>query len=283
MQSRARGLLLALAAALLGACAAQPPASAPAPAPAPAPALPKAPPRDEATAAAMEQALAGAHRSDSNRARDGDRHPVETLLFFGIRPGMTVVEFSPGAGWYTEILAPLLREGKLYVVQPPTSDKPYITRVEKAYADKLAAQPEIYGAVQVASPPAGSADLVVTLLDLHAWLSLGTAEQTIVAMRDALKPGGILGIVDHRGDPAKAPDPRSTNGYVNEEFAVSLITAAGFELVARSEVNSNPKDTKDYAQGVWTLPPDYRMGNRDRAKYEAIGESDRFTLKFRKR
>jgi predicted methyltransferase len=279
MQSRARGSLLLLAAVLLGACAAPPP-----PGPAPAPELPKAPPRDEVTASAIESALAGAHRSVENRARDADRHPLETLLFFGIKPGMTVVEFSPGAdGWFTEVLAPLLRDGKLYVVQPATSDKLYSTRTQKAYADKLAAQPEIYGGVQVTPTPGGSADLVVTMLDLHAWLNLGTAQQAIDAMREALKPGGILGVVDHRGDPSKAPDPRSTNGYVNEEYAIALISAAGFELVERSGVNANPKDTKDYAQGVWTLPPDYRMGNRDRAKYEAIGESDRFTLKFRKR
>jgi len=279
MQSRARGTLLFLAAALLGACAAAPP-----PAPAPAPALPKAPLRDEATASAIEQALGSAHRSADNRARDTDRHPVETLLFFGIKPEMTVVEFWPGAGgWYTEVLAPLLKEGRLYVVQQAASDNPYITRALKAYADKLGAQPEIYGKVEIGTPPNGGADMVVTMLDLHAWLSLGKAQELIAAMRETLKPGGILGIVDHRADPAKSLDPRASNGYVNEDYAISLITAAGFELVSRSEVNANPKDTKDYAQGVWTLPPDYRMGNRDRAKYEAIGESDRFTLKFRKR
>ena len=282
MQSRGRGALLLLAAALLGACATPPP---PAPPPAPEPALPKPPPRDEATASAIEQALAGPHRSTASRARDADRHPVETLLFLGIKPDMTVVEFSPGTdGWYTEVLAPLLMaHGKLYVAQPEAaSDNPYITRAQKAYADKLRAHAEFYGKVEVASPPRGTADLVITLLDLHAWLNRGIAQDAIIAMHEALKPGGILGVVDHRADPARTPDPRSTNGYVNEEYAIGLITAAGFELVARSEVNANPKDTKDYAQGVWTLPPDYRMGNRDRARYEAIGESDRFTLKFRK-
>jgi len=276
MQTRARGMLLFAAAGLLGACATPPP-----PAPAPAPAIPKPPARDEATASAIEQALAGSHRSAESRARDVDRHPVDTLLFFGIKPGMTVVEFSPGPeGWYTEVLAPLLEHGNLYVTQPVASDNAYVARGFKTYAARLAAQPEVYGKVEIATPPSGSADLAVTFLDLHAWLNRGTAQEAIVAMRESLKPGGILGVVDHRGDPAKAPDPRSTNGYVNEQYAIELITAAGFELVARSEVNANPKDTKDYAQGVWTLPPDYRMGNRDRAKYEAIGESDHFTLKF---
>lgn len=289
MLPRARGTLLLVAAALLGACAAPPP-----PAPEPAPAAPRAPPRDEATASAIEQALAGAHRSAESRSRDADRHPLETLLFFGIKPDMRVFEFSPGAGWYTEILAPLLADhGKLVVLQPAASDNAYIARTQQAYVDKLAALPATYGKVTIGtlqasyavvaeSPPGGGADMVVTVLDLHAWLNLGKAQEFIARMRDELNPGGILGVVDHRADPAKAPDPRATNGYVNEEYAIALITAAGFELVARSEVNANPKDTKDYPQGVWTLPPDYRMGNRDRAKYEAIGESDRFTLKFRK-
>jgi len=294
MQSRARGTLLLMVAALFGACAAPPP-PVPAPAPAPVPAPPKAPPRDEATASAIEQALAGAHRSAESRSRDADRHPLETLLFFGIKPDMYVIEFSPGEGWYTEILAPLLADhGKLHVMQPAASGNAYMVRRQKAYADKLAALPATYGKVTIASlpasyavvnttPPGSGADMVVTMLDLHAWLNLGKAQDFIAQMRDELKPGGILGVIDHRGDPARTPDPRSTNGYVNEAYAIDLISAAGFELVARSEANANPKDTKDYAQGVWTLPPDYRMGNRDRAKYEAIGESDRFTLKFRKR
>jgi predicted methyltransferase len=288
MQSRARSPLLFVLAALLGACA-----SPPAPTPAPPEATP-APSRDEPTAAAIELALAGAHRSPENRARDAQRHPLETLLFFGIKPDMYVIEISPGAGWYTEILAPLLSDnGKFVVLQPAASDNPYVERLQKAYADKLAALPATYGKVTIATlpahytventtPPGSGADMVVTMLDLHAWLNLGKAQEFIARMRDQLKPGGILGVVDHRGVPARTPDPRATNGYVNEDYAIALITAAGFELVARSEVNANPKDTKDYAQGVWTLPPDYRMGNRDRAKYEAIGESDRFTLKFRK-
>jgi len=276
--------LLFLVTALLGACAAPPP---------PAPEPPKAPPRDEVTAVAIESALAGGHRSESHRARDVHRHPLETLLFFGITPAMIVVEVWPGAGgWYTEVLAPLLAErGKLYVAQRAAAPgNAYVTRSLQSFADKLASQTASYGKVEVttldrgstAIAPAGSADMVVSFLGIHNWMNQDMTAEALAAIREALKPGGILAVVEHRGDPAKPQDPRATNGYVNENYAIELITAAGFELMARSEVNANAKDTKDYAQGVWALPPDYRMGNRDRAKYEAIGESDRFTLKFRK-
>ena len=131
------------------------------------------------------------------------------------------------------------------------------------------------------APPA-SCDLVVTFRNLHSWMNLGSAQQTLAAIHGALKPGGILGVVDNRG-PARPQDPRATNGYVEEQYAITLIESAGFELLERSEINANPQDTRDYEQGVWTLPPDLRQGNRERAKYQAIGESDRFTLKFRKR
>jgi len=289
MQSRTCGTLLFLAVALLGACAA-PPAAAPAPVPAP----PTAPLRDAATAADIERALAGEHRSAENRARDVHRHPLDTLLFFGIKPDMTVVEVWPGAGgWYLEVLAPLLAErGKLYAALPAAvPGNAFITGNLKTFADKLAAQPAIYGEVEITTfdhgsdtiAPPGSADMVVTFRNLHSWMRLGLAQEALAAMHKALKPGGILGVVENRGDPTKPQDPRATNGYVNEEYAIELITAAGFELAGRSEINANPKDTRDHLQGVWTLPPDYRLGKRDRAKYEAIGESDRFTLKFRKR
>ena len=248
--------------------------------------------RDAATAAAIESVLAGEHRS-AGRARDAYRHPLDTLLFFGIKPDMTVVEAWPGTGgWYTEILAPLLSaRGKLFVAQmPPAAGNGYITAGRKAFADKLAARPDLYGKVEVttlgpgadAIAPAGTADMVVTFLNLHNWMALGYAPEALADMFAALKPGGILGVVEHRGAPDKPQDPRAPTGYVSENYAIELIKAAGFEFVARSEINANPKDTKNYEQGVWTLPPDFRLGNRDRAKYEAIGESDRFTLKFRK-
>jgi len=285
----ARNIPAVFAVCLLGACASPPEVAAPPPPPAPPRVL-----RDEATAAAIELALAGTHRSADNRARDEFRHPLDTLLFFGIKPDMTVVEIWPGAGgWYTEVLAPLLAErGKLYAaMMPPTPGNAYLTASLKRFADKLAARPDIYGRVEVTSlgpgnyaiAPPGTADLVVTFRNLHNWMNLGMAPQAFAEMHRALKPDGILGVVDHRGDPAKPQDPRAINGYVNEEYAIAMIEAAGFELLARSQVNDNPKDTKDYPQGVWSLPPDYRLGKRDRAKYEAIGESDRFTLKFRKK
>jgi predicted methyltransferase len=266
---------------LLGACAS-------------GPVTPPPPARDAATAAALERVLAGEHRSAENRARDAYRHPLDTLLFFGIKPSMTVVEVWPGAdGWYTEVLAPLLAErGKLLVaLLPPRPDDAYVTQSLRSFHDKLEARPDVYGKVEVTAlgpgnfevAPAGSADLVVTFRNLHNWMSLRFAPEAIAAMYRALKPGGILGIVEHRGRADKPQDPLAATGYVNEQYAIDLITSAGFELVARSEINANPRDTKDYEQGVWALPPNYRLGNRDRAKYQAIGESDRFTLKFVKR
>lgn len=290
MPSRSARLafFLLLAAGVLGGCA-----GAPAPAPAAA-APPPAPPRDEVTAQAIERALAGDHRTDANRARDAFRHPLDTLLFFGIKPDMAVVEAWPGdGGWYTELLAPLLSErGKLHVaMMPPVPGNEYVTRSLRDFDQKLASRPDLYGKVTVtrlgpgdfnAAPP-GSADLVVSFHNLHGWMQLGIAEQAIAEMHRALEPGGILGVVDHRADPARPVDARATNGYVNEEYAVKLIEAAGFVLLGRSEINANPRDTKDHEQGVWALPPAYRAGNRDRAKYEAIGESDRFTLRFMKR
>ena len=294
MWSRVRSVLpIALpvmVAALVAGCASPPQA----PQPAPARAAPPPPPRDELTAAAIQHALAGGHRSAGNRARDAFRHPLDTLLFFGIKPEMTVAEVWPGSdGWYTEVLAPLLAgHGKLYAVQlQPAPGNHYVTASLASFAEKLAARPDVYGRVTVTAlgpdaagiaPPA-SCDLVVTFRNIHNWMNMGYEKQAFEAMARALKPGGILGVVEHRADPAKPQDPRATNGYVNEEFAIALIESAGFQLEARSEINANPKDTKDYEQGVWALPPTLRAGSRNRDKYEAIGESDRFTLKFRKK
>ena len=287
-----RTVLIAVLAVLAGACASTPaPSTAPAP-----PAATGKPPPDPATVAtesALEVVLAGEHRSAENRARDQYRHPRDTLLFFGIRPEMTVVEVWPGAGgWYTEILGPLLREhGKLYVANMPAMPgNQYVTASLKSFSDKLAARPDLYGGIEVttlgpgafAVAPPGSADLVVTFRNLHNWMGIGIADAAIAEMYRALKPGGILGVVEHRAAAADSQDPRAANGYVNEQRAIELIEAAGFRLEARSEINANPKDTKDYEQGVWTLPPSYRLGDRDRAKYASIGESDRFTLRFRK-
>jgi predicted methyltransferase len=249
---------------------------------------------DADTRAALERAAAGSHRSDANRARDVYRHPVETLLFFGIRPDMTVVELSPGGGgWYTEILAPFLREnGKLYAASyDPESTSEYYRKNAKAYTDKLAAAPDVYDRVEVtvlAPPdkldvaPPGSADLVVTFRNVHNWMSSGQAENVFRAAFDALKPGGTFGVTEHRADADAPADPKAESGYVREDYVIGLARKAGFELAEKSEINANPADTKDHPEGVWSLPPALRGGDVDRDKYMKIGESDRMTLKFTK-
>lgn len=244
----------------------------------------------QTTTEALTTILAAEHRSPENRARDRFRHPKETLLFFGIRPEMRVLEVWPEPGWYSEVIAPLLREkGKYYAaVIAPDRDSQYITERLEAYKRKLAARPDLYDRVSVVTFPAdggdavppGSVDMVLTFRNIHNWMSQGTAAQAFATMYRALRPGGVLGVVEHRGNPALPQDPKAKSGYVTEDYAIKLIEAQGFRLVAKSEVNVNPKDTKDYEQGVWTLPPTYRLGDKDRDKYAAIGESDRFTLRF---
>ncbi len=235
----------------------------------------------------------GDHRSADNKARNAARHPVETLTFFGINDKMTVVELSPGGGWYSEILAPYLRDNGQYIAAgfPKDATSDYMVRINKSFAEKLAASPDLYNRVIVTElapaqgldiAPPGSADMVVTFRNLHSWMGAGQLEGVLAAAHKALKTGGILGVVQHRANPTAALDPNARNGYVNEDQAVALIEKAGFKLEAKSDVNANPKDTKDYEKGVWTLPPSYRLGDQDRAKYEAIGESDRMTLRFRK-
>ena len=237
----------------------------------------------------LDQAIAGAHRSEANRARDQYRHPKETLTFFGIKPNMTVVEISPGGGWYTEILGPYLANGgTLYAAagNPAASEQ-----AAKSVADfkaKLAGTPAT-SKVQVTSfgrdhddglAPAGSADAVLTFRNVHNWYSAGFAPQAFQAFYKALKPGGVLGVVEHRLPENRPDEAMKTSGYMKKSEIVKLAEAAGFKLAGESEVNANPKDTADYPDGVWTLPPNYRLGDKDRAKYAAIGESDRMTLKF---
>lgn len=252
---------------------------------------------DAATTTALDAAIAGAHRSAANKARDRYRHPKETLTFFGLRSDMTVVEIWPGGGWYTEILAPTLRaNGKLYGAQygaqPPF---PYQLREMETLAGKFARAPEVFDRVTLTSlrfpeelviAPPGSVDLVVTFRNVHNWFDPGYGENAnrlaFVAMFNALKPGGILGVVDHRWPDPATEDPKAANGYLSEERVIEYVKAAGFEYVGRSDVNRNPLDTHDHPNGVWTLPPDLSLGERDRQKYLDIGESDRLTLKFRK-
>jgi predicted methyltransferase len=233
------------------------------------------------TVTALKVAIAGPQRSESNQARDRYRHPLETLTFFGLKPDMTVVEISPGAGWYTEILAPFLKDhGKLYeaVGGGPGAE---------AFEDKLKADPALYGKVivTVLEPPteteiapAGSADMVLSFRNVHDWIPRGNADDYFKVFYRALKPGGILGITDHRADPSQPQDPKATNGYVRQDYMIELAEKAGFTLVAQSEINANPKDKRDHP--VWNLPPTLRLKQKDRAKYLAIGESDRMTLKF---
>jgi predicted methyltransferase len=244
----------------------------------------------QSTAEALTAILAGDQRSAEDRARDVYRHPKETLLFFGIRPEMSVLEVWPEPGWYTEVIAPLLRDkGKYYagVIAADPSNR-HITQRLDDYRAKLAARPDLYNRVVVVSFPEdggdavrpGSVDMVVSFRNLHNWMARGTATQALATMYRALKPGGVLGVTEHRGNPAVPQDPKAKSGYVNEDYAIKLIEAQGFRLVAKSEINANSKDTKDYEQGVWTLPPTYRLGEKDHDKYAAIGESDRFTLRF---
>ena len=240
---------------------------------------------------ALKAAIASKDRTPANVARDAARHPYETLTFFGIKPNMTVVELSPGGGWYTEILANYLRDkGKLIVAgESPTSTSEGARRYAQRLTDKLASNPAMYGKVQRGVfevpttyniAPAGSADMVVTFRNLHNWTGEGDAkvQEIFKNVHTVLKKGGIFGVVDHRSPAGKPVDPKS--GYLHEAEVIKMVEKAGFKLAAKSEVNANPKDTADHPKGVWTLPPVMALKDVDREKYMAIGESDRMTLKF---
>jgi len=234
--------------------------------------------------------LAGNHRSDTNKARDAWRHPVETLEFFGVEPGMSVVEIWPGGGWYTEVLGPLLNANGRYIAaaaDPNGASANTLAAIQR-FKDKLAARPDLYANTQVTGfgskaldfVPAGSVDRVLTFRNVHNWMGAGWAEDAFKAMFKALKPGGVLGVVEHRASKDQPQDPKAASGYVREDYVIKLATDAGFKLVAMSEINSNPRDTKDHPKGVWTLPPTLTLKDQDRDKYLAIGESDRMTLRF---
>ncbi|HWT96047.1 MAG TPA: hypothetical protein VN229_00470 [Terriglobales bacterium] len=244
-----------------------------------------------ATDQSLQALVAGPQRSDKNRARDIYRHPYETLAFFGLRDDQTVVEIEPGSGaWWTEILAPYLHDHGHYYAAGPANDNSSAeaTSSRQGFAAKLASAPALYGNVTVTQfdgdrfdiAPPGSADMVLTFRNLHNWIADGTAEPALRAFYRALKPGGVLGIEDHRGRTDQPQDPKAASGYIRQDYAIALIEKAGFKLAATSEIDANPKDTKDYPAGVWTLPPTLRLKDQDRAKYLAIGESDRFLLKF---
>ncbi len=242
----------------------------------------------------LTKSIAGTHRAADNRQRDTYRHPKKTLEFFGIKNSMTVVEIWPGGkGWYTEILAPLLGEnGKLYAAHfSPDSPIAFFTSSLKQFRKKLAGNPGVYEKVALTTlqPPAqleiapkSTVDMVLTFRNVHNWMEAGQANSVFKAMFDALKPRGILGIVEHRGIAELAQDPEARSGYVTEKHVKKLARRAGFEWIESSEINANPRDTKDHPAGVWTLPPTLRLKTLDIEKYKDIGESDRMTLKFRK-
>ena len=251
--------------------------------------------QEMSTVGSTEKAMWGGHRSESNMQRNRYRHPVGTLEFFGLGQGMSVLEIWPGGGWYTEILAPVLRYKGQFIIatwDPEVEGQPnYRYELPKAMAATFAANPEVYDQVETHfySPPESaslgdpeSVDMVLTFRNTHGWISSGQAQDVYNEFARVLVPGGVLGVVQHRAPDGSDPDKMAKMGYVSEETVIAIAEKAGLVLEARSEINANPLDTKDYEKGVWTLPPGFAMGDTDREKYAAIGESDRMTLRFRK-
>ena len=240
--------------------------------------------------AALQAAIASPARNPAFVARDGARHPGPELAFFGLTPSQTVVELWPGGGYWSEILGPYLApKGHYYVALPAPGDDEEDKAAAKWRA-RIADHPDLFGALQITTlgaghfdiAPAGSADLVLTFRNLHNWMDGGYADEALAAIYRALKPGGILGIEEHRGRNSVPQDPKAKDGYVRQDYTIALAKKAGFRLVGSSEIDANPKDTKDWVDGVWTLPPTLSQGDKDKARYLAIGEADNFVLKFRK-
>ncbi|WP_338846708.1 methyltransferase [Massilia sp. W12] len=245
--------------------------------------------------AALKPVLAGSWRSDKNKARDQYRHPAQTLAFFGVHPKAQVIEITPGGGaWYAEILAPLLKDQGVYIAANMSpaglSERAaaYYKKSNEELKQKMAANPAVFGRAaslefEQKKPnfgPQNSADFVLTFRNVHNWTMAGTDQAMFKAAFEVLKPGGVLGVVDHRAAKGKSLEEVKKSGYLPTEYVIELAAKAGFKLDASSEVNANPKDSKDYPGGVWTLPPSFGEGDKDRAKYAEIGESDRFTLRF---
>ena len=241
------------------------------------------------TAEQFSRVLSGTWRSPENRARDQYRHPQQTLQFFGFRPNQTLIEITPGNGWYSELLAPLLKDEGHYIaaVQTPASGD-YYRKAADSLKQKFAADPARYGKAQIIeyNPQApvfgksASADTVLTFRNVHNWVMADDAPAMFKAFYAVLKPGGTLGVVDHRAKEGASLEAIKQSGYLPTAYVIKLATDAGFTLTDESEINANPADTKDYPQGVWTLPPSLRLGEQDRARYLTIGESDRMTLRF---
>ncbi|MEO6163068.1 MAG: methyltransferase domain-containing protein [Candidatus Binatia bacterium] len=238
----------------------------------------------------LAKLLAAPYRTPANVARDIYRHPVETLRFFGVQDNSTVVEILPGSrGYYLEILAPHLRAKGLYIAANRDENAaPRYLEDHKKFLARLKENSQVFDKVKVTKfnadlheiAPAGSADFVLTFRNLHNWIERNEIDGALRAFHKALKPGGVLGVTDHRGRTDISQDAQMKLGYVREDVAIKLMEKAGFKLAGSSQVNNNPKDTKDYPDGVWTLPPSFRLGDKDRAKYQAIGESDRFTHRY---
>ena len=240
---------------------------------------------------AIQTVIKGKHRRPDSVARDKYRHPVETLEFFGFKPNMTVLDFGPGEGWYTELLAPSLAKGGKYLATsndpngPADQRSTFYGQIFKGFIDGV---PEAYGKVETVIvdgkapklPQDGTVDLIILMREAHGLVNNGTLNAWLAEMHHALKPKGVLGIEQHRAPPDANPTESSKKGYLPEKWLIEQVEAAGFKLAAKSEVNANPKDTKDYEGGVWTLPPSLVKKDKDRDKYVAIGESDRMTLKF---
>ncbi len=237
-----------------------------------------------------EVALGGEHRSEKNAARDEFRHPRETLEFFGLEEDMTVVELSPGGGWYTEVLAPLLAEsGTYYAAHYDANGNGYRRRALGRYLQKLGDNEDVYGKVMVTTldapaevtiAPAGSADMVLAFRNIHSWMGGGVLAETLVAAFDALKPGGVFGVVQHRAKDGRDEERMKETAYISEDYVIAAARSVGFELADKSEINANPKDTAEWEGGVWELPPSLRGDEADREARMAVGESDRMTLKF---
>lgn len=254
----------------------------------------------ETPADGLTSAISGNWRTEAEKARDPWRHPAETLTFFGVKPSDTVVEIAPGGGWYTAILGPWLKAGggKLYAAHVDPASSANAKANVDAYKAAFVDHPETYGDMTLTvgsrtSPglaPDGSADAVLTFRNIHNWMAGGYADKIFSDAFRALKPGGVLGVEEHRLPSARDQDLTASNGYVLESYVVQLAQNAGFVLEESSEINANPKDNADHPLGVWMLPPNLRepqpgspeAEGYDKAKYQAIGESDRMTLRFRK-
>lgn len=245
----------------------------------------------------LAKVLASPYRSAENKARDAFRHPLQTLQFFGLQPQHSVLEVWPARGWYTEILAPYLKEqGQLSIANFRLNDgtleddrKIFWARLAKKLQQDIEKYPDHFGKVQMMQfdPPAlmhvghvNQYDMVLSFRNSHIWNEAGYLLDVYRAMFDVLKPGGTLGLVEHRSSRLSEISSKAGEGYLDEYYVIAVAQQAGFVLAERSEINANPKDSKDYPKGVYALPPTLAMGSQDKNKYLAIGESDRMTLKF---